>query len=483
MNSPGSASPQTPPEPLYVDLDGSLLATDSFHEGLVLAAASKPWLLFAFPAWLTLGKAPFKARVAAAAHLDPTTLPYRDSVVAHVKAARDAGRRVILATGAAAPVAEGVARHLGLFDAVLSSSETENLTGARKLAAIERHAGGPFQYLGNSAKDLPVWRRATAALTADAPANVLATLEREGIRPTIVAPRSAPALAKWLRAIRVHQWAKNLLMFVPAFTAHVWLDPTVLSRLVVAFFAFSLLASSIYLINDMVDLANDRSHASKRHRPFAAGTLPILHGALLVPVLILTSLLLAARLPTGFQLLVATYLVSTTLYSFWLKRVVALDTVLLASLYTIRIAAGGAAIAVTVSPWLFAFSMFLFLSLALIKRAAELLAMTPGGDLSIKGRGYRVTDLDAVVSLGSASAYASVVVLTLYVNGSAEARTLYQRPALLYLICPILLYWVTRMWILARRGEVREDPVVFAIRDRVSYLVLMAMGLVTFLAT
>jgi 4-hydroxybenzoate polyprenyltransferase len=469
-------------DPLYVDLDGSLLATDSLHEALVATWTRRPWLLPAMPFWVLQGKARFKARVAAAGPIDPSTLPYRDAVVTHLVAERQAGRRIVLATGAPEQVARRIADHLGLFDDVLATDDGVNLTGVNKLAAIERHAAGPFQYLGNSAVDLPIWRRASHAFTVAAPASVVETLDRESIATTPLAAGRAGGPAVWLRALRVHQWAKNLLMFTPAFTAHVIGQADVPLRLLIGFFAFSALASSIYLINDMVDLANDRSHPIKRHRPFAAGTLSVLQGAVLVPVLMAIAALLAFQLPREFQNFLAIYLGLTTAYSFWLKRVVALDTVVLASLYTIRIAAGGAAIAVTVSPWLFAFSMFFFLSLALVKRAGELVAMPPRGDENVKGRGYRRTDLEAVCSLGSASAYAAVVVLTLYINGSTEARTLYQRPGLLYLICPVVLYWVTRIWILARRGEVREDPVVFAITDRVSYAALAVMAAITLLA-
>ena len=481
------ASPQRPPtglDPLYVDLDGSLLATDSLHEGLVGIVARQPWLALALPVWLAGGKAAFKTKVASAAELDPATLPYREQVVEHLRAERQAGRSIVLATGAPRSMAEPIARHLGFFDAVLATDGPVNLTGAAKLAAIERHAQGPFQYLGNSAVDLPIWRKASQALTVAVPTGVANTLVREGVASTELVPRRPAGLMTWLRAFRVHQWAKNLLMFVPSFTAHVMGNPGVPANLAIGFISFSFLASSIYLINDMVDLPNDRSHPTKRDRPFASGSLPVLHGALLVPVLVTAAALLAARLPSEFQWLIAGYLVLTTAYSFWLKRVMALDTVLLASLYTIRIAAGGAAIAVTVSPWLFAFSMFFFLSLAMVKRTGELVALGPRLDeTNVKGRGYRTSDLEAVSALGTASAYASVVVLTLYVNGSTDAQTLYRHPGLLYLICPVILYWVTRIWILARRGEVREDPVVFAIKDRVSYFALAAIAGITRLAT
>jgi 4-hydroxybenzoate polyprenyltransferase len=469
--------------PLYVDLDGSVLATDSLHEAIVGLLVRKPWVALALPAWVARGKAHFKTRVATAERLDPAALPYRDSILAHLRAERARGRRVVLATGAPRPVAEAIANHLALFDGVLATEGDVNLTGAAKLAAIEADAGGPFQYLGNGVVDLPIWERAERVLTADLAPRIAHRLASGSTPVHEVEPRSTRRLRAFIRAIRVHQWAKNLLVFVPILTAHLITQRSALLAGITAFAAFSFLASAIYLINDLADLRHDRAHPTKRHRPLASGAVSILAATALIPALLLAGFLLASTLPSGFQQFVAGYLVLTTAYSFWLKRVVALDTVVLASLYTLRVAAGAAAVMVTVSPWLFVFSVFLFLSLALVKRASELIGMQDRGIGLARGRGYQASDLDAVASLGAASGYSAVVVIALYVNGSPEARTLYQDPGVLYAICPLLLYWLTRIWILARRGEVTDDPVIFAMKDRVSYLVLAAMGVVTFLAT
>ncbi len=469
--------------PLYVDLDGSLLATDSLHESLVRLLVRKPWTIFPALGWLFGGKARFKSRIASAQQLDPETLPYREAVVDYLRAERATGRRILLATGAPRQVAEPIANHLGLFDGVLATDDTINLTGTAKLAAIVADAGGDFRYLGNGTVDLPIWQRAERALVADAPARVVRSLTQQGIPIEVVAPRQTGGLRTLVRAIRVHQWTKNLLLFIPILTAHLVPDRSAIVAEITAFFAFSFFASAIYLLNDLADLRNDRAHPTKRHRPLASGALPILGGVAFIPILLVAGTLLATRLPTGFQGFIAGYLLLTTAYSFWLKRVVALDTVVLASLYTLRVAAGAAAVMVTVSPWLFVFSVFFFLSLALVKRTSELIVMQDRGIERARGRGYRASDLDAVASLGGASGYAAVVVLALYVNGSQEARTLYDRPEVLYAVCPVMLYWLTRIWILARRGQVMDDPVIFAIKDRVSYLAVATTAAIIVAAT
>ena len=274
----------------------------------------------------------------------------------------------------------------------------------------------------------------------------------------------------FLRALRVHQWVKNLLVFVPLIMAHLLVDQQSLSAAVRAFFAFSLLASSVYLTNDLFDLEADRNHPHKRHRPLASGQMSVRFALALIPCLIVASGAMALGLPADFWAALASYLVVTLLYSMALKKVIVIDIISLAGLYTLRILAGGMASAVAVSQWLIAFSMFFFLSLACLKRFSELRALRLADEQSTRRRGYLTSDLEQVSQMGAACACLSVLVFALYLNGR-EVTVLYQHANTLWLVCPALFYWLSRMWILAHRGEVSEDPILFAVKDRVSYLV------------
>lgn len=273
-----------------------------------------------------------------------------------------------------------------------------------------------------------------------------------------------------LRALRAHQWVKNLLVFVPLLMAHRVFDVGALRAAALAFAAWSLCASGVYLLNDLLDLAADRAHPTKRARPLAAGAISRRTVYFLAPALVLAGLAAAfLLLPAGFGLMLALYLALTTIYSAWLKRLALVDVMVLAGLYTLRVLSGGYATGVPVSPWLLAFSMFLFLSLAFVKRYTELRAN--GGGAGFSRRGYTRDDMELLKSFGAASGYLSVLVLALYINQSREVTQLYRRPELLWLAGPCLLYWVTRVWLLAHRGELHEDPVVFTVRDPASYLV------------
>ncbi len=482
MPAPTTASPLEGSEPpLCVDLDGSLLVTDSLVEGLGAMLTGSPVALLSAPFRLLGGRARFKGWVAGRARLDPAALLYRPEVLELLRAERARGRRLVLATGAARAIADSVAEHLGLFDLVISTDHDTNRTGPAKLAAVRAAlGGGAFDYLGNSNADFPVWAGARRALTAALPPRALARLQSGHADVSVVAPPSTVGPRVVIKALRVHQWAKNALVFIPLLAAHV-VTPANLLAALMAFVAFSSVASAIYLLNDIADLRHDRLHPTKRNRPFASGALPVLWAFPAIPVLLAIGLGIGLALPRDFLFALLGYIGLTVAYSMRLKRVMALDTVVLAALYTIRIAAGAAAVSVPISPWLFAFSMFFFLSLALIKRAAELFVMAQRGQTRAGGRGYHAADIDQVAMLGSASAYTSVLVLALYIN-SSTVPGLYRRPQLLWLACPVLLYWLSRLWILARRGEVLEDPVVFAIKDRVSWLALGLVGLAALLA-
>lgn len=434
--------------PLCVDLDGTLVKTDLLMESTARLVASRPWMAFALPFWLARGRAHLKREVARRAPVDPALLPYDEALVADLRRQRAEGRTLVLATAADSDLAEPIAAHLGLFDRTLASDGARNLKGAVKARALVAEFGrGNFDYVGNDRSDVAVWREARKAIDV-------------GRRPVA-----------WLRALRVHQWSKNLLLLVPVMTAHRF-DAASMGQAAMGFAAFSLAASALYLVNDLADLEADRRHPIKRARPLAAGEMPIALAALLAPALLAAAVALCALLPWQFGALLATYVAATLAYSFALKRVVLLDVFVLAGLYLLRIYAGAATVGVPVSQWLLGFSLFLFLSLALAKRYAEVAALPP--DSAVAGRGYDSGDARLLASLGIATGCISVVVFALYIT-SREVTVLYRQPAALWFVAPLLLFWIARLWRAALRGGLREDPLLYTLRDGPSWLVAVAV--------
>ena len=466
--------------PLYVDLDGTLIKSDLLWETLFLLARQDPGALWRVPFWLARGKACLKAEIAKRITLDASLLPYRDSVVEQLSAAGAAGRRVILATAANERLAEAIADHLGVFDAVMASDDTVNLSAERKLARIvaEKDVGG-FDYIGNSRDDLCLFD-AAAVVTVVAPDRAAAEWGRAAGATTIDGGGAAGLVKNCVKAMRPHQWTKNVLVFVPLVLSHEYFEMQRLVAGIIAFFCFSFAASSVYIFNDLLDLASDRRHRTKRLRPFACGSVPIPIGLALAAGLLLASALLSFTLDPLFQLVLFGYLVMTTLYSFSLKRMLLLDVLTLAALYTVRIIAGSVAADIEESFWLMAFSVFFFLSLALVKRFTELIDFGAGADRATTGRGYRDVDLDTLGQAGMSSGFAAVLVLALYID-SVEIRELYDLPWMLWPLCPLVLYIIVRIWILARRNEMHEDPVVFILRDWRSQI-MIAAGAVMFVA-
>lgn len=457
------------PLPLAVDMDGTLLLSDTLHESLLALLRANPLYLFVLPFWLLRGKAHFKREVARRIVPAPASYAFNEPFLAWLRT-QHGHRPLVLCTAADARVARAVADHVGVFDAVLSSDGRDNLAGgAKAMALVERFGAKGFDYAANAAIDVPAWAQARHAVVVNAPPSV----ERAAADVGTVGrtfPRNPASPVTLLRALRPHQWAKNLLVFVPVLTAHLAFEPVALVQASLAFAAFCLCASSVYVVNDLLDLPSDRAHPRKRQRPFASGALPVVHGMVAAPLLAVAAFAIATALPVRFVIVLAAYLALTFAYSLWLKRVELLDVVVLASLYTGRIIAGAVAIAVPLSFWLLAFSMFLFLSLALVKRHAELALVREHGHAAAAGRGYRVDDLPLLATLGGASGYLSVLVLALYIN-SRDSAALYGEPQLLWLLCPLLLYWISRVWLLTMRGRMHHDPVVFALRDRASLLV------------
>lgn len=452
--------------PLAVDLDGSLVRTDTLWETLFTLLRDQPLALIAALASLRHGRAAFKAHLVSRAPLDVADLPLNSPLIDWLRQEGATGRLLVLATATDQRVAQAVADRVGLFAQVLASDGHNNLKGPAKAAAlVERFGQGGFDYVGDARADLPVWAAARYAIVAGGAGLVRAASQVARVERVFAPPPRAPAL--W-RALRLHQWAKNLLLFLPLLAAHQVSNGAQLLAAGLAFLAFGLTASAVYLLNDLLDLSADRRHPSKCRRPFAAGTLPLAWGLLLAPLLLLGAAVICLLwLPAAFGAILVGYFLLTSAYSWDFKRRPILDVMTLAMLYTLRVIAGGAAVALWPSFWLLALSLFLFFSLALIKRYAELDSLKGRGELTSGGRGWHVDDLPLIGGLGAAAGLGAVLVLALYID-SEPARRLYQLPEALWLITPLLLYWVSYLWFKTHRGEMHEDPVVFALRDRAS---------------
>ncbi len=458
-------------KPLCVDLDGTLTPTDTLWEGCLKLIRTNPAYLVKMFLWLFSGKAGFKQQVSQRISLDPALLPYTPSLLDYLRKQKQAGRHLCLVTAANTDIAHAVANKLGLFDKILASNGKTNLSGRHKSAKlVEEYGEKGFVYAANARVDMTVWEHAEAAILVNAAPQLKRLLEKKNISLeaefTIASNGIAQSL---LRNMRPHQWAKNFLLFVPIILASSqpltsWLN------VLLAFFAFSLTASSIYIINDLFDLEADRKHHKKRNRPFASGVLPIPVGIVIVPLLLLVAGLLAWQINNMFSLLLILYVILTTAYSINLKLHALVDVFTLAILYTLRIIAGVFAANIEVSHWLLAFSVFFFLSFAFAKRYSELHNLAEAGDLSAGTRGYVVSDLPIISLFGVTSSYLSIMVMILYIH-DLQASRLYSEPMWLWGISMILLFWVSRVWLLAYRGHMDEDPVLFALRDKVSYIV------------
>jgi 4-hydroxybenzoate polyprenyltransferase len=456
--------------PLAVDLDGTLIATDLLWEGLFILLRQNPLCLFLIPFWLLAGPARLKTELAARIDIDPAGLPYRETLIERLREEREAGRRIVLATGTPRKFAEAIAGHLGLFDQVLATDGLHNLTQARKCAAlVEAYGDGGFDYAGNSRHDLHCFDVARRAIVV-APDRRAARWQSTHGSELFDTPR--PGFRTYLKMLRAHQWAKNLLIAVPLVLSHEYFNLAMIGDFLLAFVAFSAAASAVYIVNDFFDLALDRRHPTKRKRPFASGMLPIPFGLKVSAALLMVSAVTAALLPPLFWAALGGYLVMTTAYSLSIKRMLLIDALTLAGLYTMRILAGAAGTGTTVSFWLLAFSIFFFLSLALVKRFVELRQTEVEVGQRIAGRGYRAEDQEIIAQAGMASAFSSALVLALYID-SDSIKLLYPTPWLMWPVAPIILYLTMRIWILARRDEMHDDPVVFIISDWRSQLFIL----------
>ena len=465
--------------PLCVDLDGTLIKSDSLYDAFFELVRRDPLQASQAPLWVLGGKARLKAEVARRAPLDPARLPYNKPLLRYLEDQQREGRPMYLATGADVSLAERVAAHLGLFRGVLGTEGKINLTSGRKLSRLQSHFG-EFDYIGNSRADLAVLAGARQAMVANPTLGLRLGLRLKKIAIVGEFIDRRPTVHTLVKAIRVHQWAKNVLLFAPLLLSHK-LSMSAIGAALIAFLCFSFMASASYLVNDMLDIENDRHHASKRMRPFAAGNLSVTGGIALAAALFVASVALLPFAPRAFALWLGLYIAVTTSYSFYLKRIAILDVLLLSGLYTLRLLAGGAATGTQISQWLAGFSSFLFLSLAMVKRFSEIETLREKGATATNGRGYLVTDLEQIRSFGTASAYAAVVVFMLYI-GRRDVTELYRHATRLWLIVPLLIYWLNRVWLLASRGELDDDPVVFAMRDPMSLAMGATVAAIAFLA-
>jgi 4-hydroxybenzoate polyprenyltransferase len=456
--------------PVCVDLDGTLVKTDTFAQALLLLVRTRPAAFFSVLRCASGGLALLKQRVAREVQLDPAALPYHQELLAFLKSERAKGRELLLVTASDVQPARAIAAYLGIFSDVMASNGTINLKAERKRdALVARFGEKGFDYAGNATDDLPVWE-AGAAVFAVNPCNPV----RRALagRPVRFFEDRPPKWKAWMKALRVHQWTKNVLIFLPMMLAHELTTPSLYIDAAFAFFSFSFAASAIYILNDLLDLHADQNHPRKKNRPFAAGNLSLLAAVIAAPLLVVASLGIAQLLPPSFTFILLIYLAVTTLYSWRLKQLPLFDVLTLAGLYTVRILAGTEAYGIETSIWLIEFSVALFFSLALVKRYSELreALLAHPETIGSRGRGYHAVHLPWLARAGIFSGILSVVVLMFYIN-SEKVVQFYNRPFLLWLLCPLLLFWIVRVWRLSMRGTLSDDPLDFAARDPQTWII------------
>jgi 4-hydroxybenzoate polyprenyltransferase len=456
--------------PLFVDLDETMVRIDTLWEAFLSILRTRPILLLYMPFWLLKGKAYLKQMIATYAYWRPDNMAYNEDVLYFLRSEYAKGREIVLATASDYRVAESVAKHLGIFSGILASDGTVNLSGKRKLAAIKNLVGPrAFEYLGNSTADLHIWKEATKAHLVQ-PNRCLLRRVRKVATVGRVFVSTEKKWTSLLRSLRPHHWFKNILLFVPLVTSHKINDPELLFRAFIAFVSFSLCASCSYIINDLLDLPADLQHPRKKFRPFASGSLSIKIGVLASLLLFVAGFTLSISiLHVPFTLVLALYIILAIIYSLLLKEIPVLDVLVLAGLYALRILAGGVAVDIYITTWLVGFAIFIFLSLAFVKRYTELLLMQSEDRNALEGRGYIVRDIEIIQVVGPVSGYLSVLVLALYIN-SKEVLVLYKHPWVLWFLGPCFLYWITRIWLIAHRGQMHDDPLIFTIKDKASYV-------------
>jgi len=465
--------------PLCVGLDNVLVRTNTLHEQVLLLRKQPPLAVAAvLSALFFRGIAAFRHELARRVALRADLLPYNEKLLSYLQRESARGRRIILVTAADRIVAEAIAKHLGIFETVLAPDDAAGLDSRRRAEEITGYLGnGGFIYAGSSRSEGAIWDAASAVVAVNPTFWARRAMRHAGLR--VVAEFNdgfAPGDA--IRAIRAYQWLKNLLVFIPAFLSHNILNISKIVPGVIAFAALSATASAIYIFNDIFDLEADRQHPRKRRRPFASGSIPIAHGVLMALVLLGVALALSYKLPAAAKALILLYAVASALYTIRLKSLLFVDVVILSGLYTLRILFGGAASSIVISPWALAFSMFIFTSLAICKRLSELRSREVEKPILLPGRAYSQTDIVPLTALACSSGYLAMVVLALYLN-SPEVLLLYRNPKIMWLLLPVLMYWIGRAIMLSNRGAMHDDPILFAIGDVPSWLVFfMTLGVV-----
>ena len=450
---------------LIVDLDGTLLKSDLLFESF-WSACGKDFMapINALRAVLH-GRARLKRYLAGSSDINPKTLPFNEEVVKYIRSFINDGGRAVLVTASDEILARKVVEHLQIFDEGHGSSDSINLKGSVKERFIsERFGENSYSYMGDSKADLHVWKSANKAITVNGSSSLKKKVEKLGISCEHM--DTTKRLLPYFKALRPHQWLKNILLFVPMLALHDFTLTTFFSSLI-ALLAFSLVASSVYILNDLLDLTADRSHPRKRFRPVSSGTLSIVHASVMILFLLVLGVFLAGMLGPNFILVISSYYIITTAYSIHFKKVVVLDIFILSILYCTRLIAGGAATNIQLSFWLLAFSFFFFFALASMKRQAELVDLISRNELAASGRGYFVSDLPIMSIMVLVSGYVSVLVMALYVN-SDTVTNIYENASRLWGICLILIYWITHAAFSTHRGLMTDDPMIFALKDRIS---------------
>jgi len=462
---------------IAVDMDGTLMLTDTLHESVIALIRNNPLFIFVIPFWLVKGITFLKLKVAQNIELDVKNLPYNVPLIDWLKKEKANGKKIVLCTAANERIAHAVSKHLLLFDDIISSNANTNLIGVNKRKALQDRFGYKgFDYAGNSIADMEVWASSSKAIVV----NASSAVQTKASKMTTVSqtfPSASIEPSDWISALRVYQWIKNLLLFIPLLASHQIGNFQSLSMLVLAFISFSLCASSVYILNDLLDLESDRQHPRKKYRPFSSAKISILLGLAIVPFLIIASFILGLMIGQEFLIVLTIYFILTGAYSLILKSIVLIDCLTLAILYTSRIIAGAAVISVSLSFWLLAFSIFIFLSLAFVKRYTELMAQVKIGNDHAHGRGYKVSDSLIVQILGTSAGYLSVLVMALYIQ-SEDMMNLYAQPTAIWFAIPLLLFWISWVWLKATRGLMHDDPIVFAIKDKASIFVAVLTTLV-----
>ena len=465
--------------PLVIDLDGTLINTDMLHESAMAAFRQNPLVVFKILFWLTRGKAYLKASLAKLTTINAETLPYNQVFLSWLQLKKDEGRYIVLSTASHSNYANAISKHLGVFDEVMSTDGIINLAGKHKSEAlVTKYGKQAFDYAGNSNADLHVWKNSRNAIVVNASSSLVKKTQAN-FQVEKIFNKKKLTLKSIRQMFRFHQWLKNALLFVPVLAAHQLTDSGTWISLAIAFVSFSLCASAVYIANDLLDLNSDRLHPRKSSRPFASGDVSIVVGVILIPILLAISGFLASYLNPDFMVWLALYFVLTCAYSLYIKKIVLIDCMTLAVLYTIRIIAGAAAAVMSLSLWLLAFSIFIFFSLAFVKRYAELNAHVLKEQDLVHGRGYYTSDASLIQILGIASGYSALVILALYLNSEA-VLSLYKNPKVIWAAIPIMLFWISWVWIKAHRNEMNDDPLVFAVKDKTSLFAGLMLVLVLY---